>query len=279
MTEKNPKHMNQKLWPSCSKRNDSPSTQLQNAKPGDVIEMNTEELCNYAPPWDSLRLGADIETIQRYQEIPVKERPFIELAYCPGDPEIHFKVIDGNLLLEAASCNGEKTVKCKLTAVRDEKEAYILAVERNCRHGKQLDQDELAVIVSELKKLGFTQMKIAKILGTSQSSISRLIASQSNEQRRPSSGASSGASSAASKKTEPAKRMLPVFNGAQQTIILRPIERGIFLRKIAGIASSANSDQSEDWICNAVKKLMALIAELQDPSPNDNPEDDSDVIV
>ncbi|PKL49065.1 MAG: hypothetical protein CVV42_07825 [Candidatus Riflebacteria bacterium HGW-Riflebacteria-2] len=242
-----------------------------------VIVMNTEDLVDAMPPWGTLREEYDYETIQLRSEIPVADRQLVELADCPACPPIHMKVIDGNYFLLAAEHNAEETVRCKLTKVSNEEEAFSLAVTRNCRHGQPLTKDELREIVRQLSGYGWNQVKIAKQLGISQAGVSRLITPPKPVPKpdSPSTKRASAACSQAAEKvpsTELPPEVLTVIGMSGN------VTKDSFLQKILGIATSVKADQSKKWACKAVEKLFALIAELQKPTPNNNPDDDSDEI-
>lgn len=158
------------------------------AEPQELPEDITVPIAELTPLFPDLRDNYDSATISAYQDVEMDRLPKPKIAFCPGNPAIHGKVIDGTLTIKALKKLGKTSISCQYILVIDEKDAYKKAVKANCCHGKQLNYSEKSRSAKKLRENGSTQDEIAGILSVSQPTISRMLTPSSPTQAAANTG-------------------------------------------------------------------------------------------
>jgi predicted transcriptional regulator len=228
-------------------------------------------------PWEPIRLDDCEATIESYKQIPVEDRPPITLAYCPLDTSIHGKILDGQLLFDAALANCEENILCRFVEVSDRKEAYRISVERNCKHGKQLSREEKAKAAKKLRDDGLTQTDIAQILGVSQPTVNRFL--------RPEATATSENSPCSTRRSI----IRPIANLSDETSepdipsiiqVNNSLSKTEVYKKLGALILFVQKNHSENWAYDFILLLETLIETFRtcnhDDSDNLDESDDSE---
>ncbi len=125
--------------------------------------------------FNDIRDKCDPKTVERYKASGKDKLPPIKIAYCPGNPAIHGKILDGMHRLKALEALGETNTLCRYVAVTNETDARIKAFDANLEHGKHYSFHEKARDAYRRHQMGFSQTSIAEHLHISQATVSRMI--------------------------------------------------------------------------------------------------------
>lgn len=120
------------------------------------------------------------EVVERYANLMqegVRFPPVLVAQPWPGFAieNAEYVVIDGQLRVLAARRAGFREIEAHLVEVSGEEEALAVFYRANSRHGLPLSRAEEREIIFRLRRQGLTQEAIARLLGISQRTVSRLL--------------------------------------------------------------------------------------------------------
>jgi len=178
---------------------------------------------------------------------PIIVRPHPEKANV-------YQVIDGEYRVRAALKLGWSMVRAEVRAVNDE-EALILAMRVNQLHGKRLDPLEEAKRLFDLKRLGYTEAKLAEVFLKSQQWVSdrlKLVKDASPELQR--------AVTARVVKPTAAREIAKLPLEVQAKVVEKVAKEGLSQRKVKAIVEAIRDkpEAADEVLAKPVEAFMAI---------------------
>jgi predicted transcriptional regulator len=196
-----------------------------------------------------IRSEVDEAAIERYRDIPWRERPVVKVWQRRCGTGWEFIIVDGELIAEAARRNGEQEIPVEIMAFGNPRDALYARVKLNSQHGVPLSQQDRVRIAQHLRGMDFTQAEIAVALSVSQPTVSRLL-SPDVENAQGEDG--------------PETEIHVNNDEPDQNLVAETIPAKVALiKKLRQMARDTKKDLNPTWADTLLGRLQELIAEVQ----------------